>query len=1278
MLLAEALRASARHYSLRPAARCISLLAIALGLSLFAPALVRSASADDMRWIWTPAQPIDKKAPAGDVYFRKSFPLGQPESGEVQISCDDAYELYVNGRKVADSDNWREMKKYDILKYLTPGRNTVAVKATNKEMGAAGLVASVVVKEAGGTHVAYNTDGTWRTSVQEFPQWTKHTFNDAQWLPARVIGKFGQTAPWLDEVQMEGGAPAGRFETLPEFRVETVVPPSETGSLIAMAFNEFGDVLASREDQGILLIRDTDHDGRPDKSELLTDKVQGVQGMCALNGQVFAVGKGPDGLGLYRISDTDGDHHVDAVDTLLKFTGDAAEHGPHAVTLGPDGLLYVVLGNHTQVDKAAEPTSPLHHVYEGDLLTPKYEDPHGHAAGIKAPCGTIIRTDINGSFVEHFAGGLRNCYSMAFNREGELFTYDSDMEWDSGMPWYRPTRLLHVTPGAEFGSRSGWSVWPDYYFDSLPSVTDTGRGSPTGVAVYDHVMYPRRYRDAVFLGDWARGRILAVYPKAAGGSFQGSVETFAAGKPLNVTGLDIGPDGALWFCTGGRDTEGGIYRVVWRGRVPEEVTNLGTGLQQAIRQPQLNSAYARQRIAVVKQKLGKGWDDQLTSLVDSSATPAADRCRGLDLMHLFGPFPTAQLLLKLSGDSDVQVREKAAYLMGIHADDATKGKLVQMLRDKDPVVQRTACEALTRAGQAPKYEELAPLLNSPHRYMQFAATRLLETMPRDEYYAKALKTEKARQFAQSALALLVMDPDRDTCIAILKRSQTLMAGFVSDPDFLDMLRVMQLALLRGELKAEDVPDFATKIALEYPTKNADMNRELIRLVAYLDSRSAGSRMLEQLASDIPAEDKMQVALYARYLTGWTTPQKLELLKFYEKARTQTGGHSFAGYIDNVSRDFFVNLTEQERALVLADGAKWPSSALAVLAKLPAELPAETIEQIISLDKQMTGTQSEAGKKLGIGVVAVLGRSTSPRAAEYLREIYEKFPDRRGHIAMSITQNPSPDNWPLLIQSLPVVDGAFAQQVLVTLAKIDQHPDKPEPYRQVILRGLKLGENGGPLAVKLLEQWTGQQMGQGENWDVALAGWQNWFATTYPDEPEPKLPVESAENKWTNEELVTYLNGPEGSHGDVRLGAAVFAKANCINCHRFGERGDGIGPDLTTVGRRFQKKEILESILFPSQTISDQYASKTIITTDGRSIAGLVAPQADGSVVVLQSNGQKVSIASGDIELSKANKVSAMPEGLLNNLSLEEIANLFAYLGQTSQNDLTSRRIESRK
>ena len=445
-------------------------------------------------------------------------------------------------------------------------------------------------------------------------------------------------------------------------------------------------------------------------------------------------------------------------------------------------------------------------------------------------------------------------------------------------------------------------------------------------------------------------------------------------------------------------------------------------------------------------------------------------------------------------------------MMGLHPDDTTRLKLVQLLHDRDPAVQRIACESMIRAGQKPTFEQLKPLLSSTHRYVAYAAVRLLETLDTDQYRGEILKADNPRVFADGALAMLVMDPNRDDCLALLKRSETLMDGFVNDTDFLDLLRVIQLSLARGNLQPADVPELSEKIAKEYPTRNAAMNRELVRMVAFLQGKSAMPRMLEQLAADIPSTDKLQVALYARFLDGWTTKQKLELLKYYETVRAIPGGHSFEGYIDNISRDFFVKLTDDERTLILADGAKWPSSALAVLAKLPDVLMPATIQQIITLDKQIAGIDGEADRKLGIGVIAVLGRAHDPAASAYLADIYEKFPERRGHIAMALTQNPSNENWPLLVKSLSVVEGAFAQQVLIALAHIDQSPDKPEPYRQVILRGLKLGENGGLKAVPVLEKWTGKQLSQpSDTWDVALVPGKTGLRKPIPISPPQSSP-----------------------------------------------------------------------------------------------------------------------------------------------------------------------------
>ena len=70
---------------------------------------------------------------------------------------------------------------------------------------------------------------------------------------------------------------------------------------------------------------------------------------------------------------------------------------------------------------------------------------------------------------------------MAFNEDGELFTFDSDMEWDIGLPWYRPIRINHVTSGSDYGYRENNEKWSPAYPDNLPAVINVGQGSPTNV-----------------------------------------------------------------------------------------------------------------------------------------------------------------------------------------------------------------------------------------------------------------------------------------------------------------------------------------------------------------------------------------------------------------------------------------------------------------------------------------------------------------------------------------------------------------------------------------------------------------------------------------------------------------------------------------------------------------------------------------------------------------------------------------------------------------------------
>jgi len=154
----------------------------------------------------------------------------------------------------------------------------------------------------------------------------------------------------------------------------------------------------------------------------------------------------------------------------------------------------------------------------------------GFMKGALAPRGWIAKTDPEGKSWEIIATGFRNPYDAAFNHDGELFTDDSDMEWDLNTTWYRPTRINHVVSGAEFGWRNGSHKWPDYYVDSFGAGLDIGPGSPTGVAFGYGAKFPAKYQNALFICDWSFGKMYAIHIKPAGSTYTAEREEFLGGS----------------------------------------------------------------------------------------------------------------------------------------------------------------------------------------------------------------------------------------------------------------------------------------------------------------------------------------------------------------------------------------------------------------------------------------------------------------------------------------------------------------------------------------------------------------------------------------------------------------------------------------------------------------------------------------------------------------------------------------------------------------------------
>jgi putative heme-binding domain-containing protein len=354
-----------------------------------------------------------------------------------------------------------------------------------------------------------------------------------------------------------------------DFKLDLIytVPASVQGSWVAMAVDPKGRLIVG-DQYGKLyrMVLPPTNQKTAITVEPIDLDVGGAHGLLYAFGSLYVmVNEGTRPHGLYRVRDTDGDDRYDEV-KLLRQMDIRGEHGGHSIVLSPDGKsLYIVVGNSSTV--TAVSSSRVPEVWSEDNLVPRI--PTGFMDNSMAPQGWIARTDPEGKEWELIAMGLRNEFDAAFNRQGELFTYDADMEWDIGAPWYRPTRVNHVVSGAEFGFRNGSGKWPDYFLDSFGAVVNIGPGSPTGVTFGYGAKFPAKYQEALFIADWSFGKIRAVHLTPSGASYTGQSEEFLSGQPLAVTDVVVNPhDGAMYFAVGGRRSQSELYRLTYVGNEP--------------------------------------------------------------------------------------------------------------------------------------------------------------------------------------------------------------------------------------------------------------------------------------------------------------------------------------------------------------------------------------------------------------------------------------------------------------------------------------------------------------------------------------------------------------------------------------------------------------------------------------------------------------------------------------------------------------------------------------
>src|ERR1043166_3436745 len=162
-------------------------------------------------------------------------------------------------------------------------------------------------------------------------------------------------------------------------------------------------------------------------------------------------------------------------------------------------------------------------------------------------------------------------------------------------------------------------------------------------------------------------------------------------------------------------------------------------------------------------------------------------------------------------------------------------------------------------------------------------------------------------------------------------------------------------------------------------------------------------------------------------------------------------------------------------------------------------------------------------------------------------------------------------------------------------------------------------------------------------------------------------------EWTVNDLAPLAE--RGLHErNFERGRSLFGAVGCFACRRFANEGGAVGPDRTTAGGRFSPRDLLESIIEPSKTLSDLYAPAVITFNDGDTLTGQIVYLGTDTVQVctdILNPGETTKVNRKDIKSIGTSKVSPMPTGLLNSLAEDEILDLMAYVltGGNSDNKM---------
>lgn len=824
--------------------------------------------------------------------------------------------------------------------------------------------------------------------------------------------------------------------------------------------------------------------------------------------------------------------------------------------------------------------------------------------------GGIVRLRPDGTDLQIFCTGVRNILDVAIDSEDEIFTYDNTDEHQ----WMG--RLTHMVEGGFYG----------YPFDFIPRrnytlwmMADFGGGAATGTFCYNEDALPREYHRNLFLADFGKRQILRVRVERDGATFRvASKEDFFRDPPedFRPVGIALSPDAlSIYICDWQhRDTKedvkvGRLLRVTYQGPSqaaprPSWWVDAASGRKAQVPNSELIRALSHPSHAarMTAQRLLMASGDsksELLKLARDRSVPAYAR------WHAIWALGDSKNFGELLDDPDSSVRRQVLRRLRDHS---VAGQVESRLTDSDAAVRFQAAAALGRMADSHSVPKLLQAIGDQDSWVRFAISKALNRIGREH-------PESWRLMVKALTNETIFNALRETYDA--KLLEALVESTHRE-------RALRLATLIHRKPPEWKGEWWAyhPFQLTPPAKTISWDgtaRADDFILAGLRAEDAGVRgaAIEGVAE---TKDARAAPLLSRLMTNVSEVGSILT------ALKQIGGNEAHKAIINYLKDPFDGDTHLKEALEFLDRYPAPEDVVLLVRFAKHSNDEVRTPALSALAKSAPDRLFPLLKDPALGVrsnaVKALAKVKTPAAVESLLES-SREPELRETALFALAQTPD-------------------------LRALDL-------YVWGLERGLAARE-AGRKAVRTLGDAALPRLKEMSLSDEA----KKELAAVYKQKPDAQKLFANTTPALPGD----FLDFALKHKGSADAGRTIFFNAQsvaCGQCHTVRNQGGRVGPDLTTIGAQFARRELAESILFPSKAVREGYQTVMVETKGEELLSGLLKSETTDELQLVDSSGQLHRIAKTQISSRKTSELSLMPEGLHAALTLEQFVDLLAYL-----------------